>query len=709
MRQQALKLNLIAAALLAATSLFAQVKDYRDIKTPPMKPFTQASPKRIELANGMVIFLMEDHELPIIRGSATIRGGERDVPANLAGLAEIYGDAWRTGGTEKQTGDQLDDFLESRAAHLETGADDDSSSVSMNVMKGDFDTVFPLFIDLLQHPAFRQDKIDLAKTQTKTGISRRNDDASDIAEREADKLVYGANSSYEHQPEYATVDAITRESLLAFHDRFVHPNNIILGFSGDFDSAAMEKKLRAAFGSWKKGPQAPKSAPADIHPAPPGVYTVSKDDVTQSNVYLVHLGVRSDNPNYYAIKVFNEILGGGFSGRLMNEIRTARGLAYGVGGGIGSSMDHPGIFSISLGTKSASTVEAINATKNVITALQTTPVTAEELAAAKDILINRFIFTRDSRAKVLSQRVMLEFYGYPADWYDRYVPGVQKVTVADVQRVAKQYVHPNELSTLVVGNEKDYDKPLSTLGKVTPVDITIPEPGGTKQETAKPAAGDAAEGRALIEKVRAFVGGKEKVAAVKSTHGVLSLTVNTPQGEMAMEIESTTLYPDRERSTMHMPMGEMTMVMAPEGSFVITPMGTQDMPGAQKENIRRDLKLELLPVLMNMDQPDYKFAAIGSEKIGDINAKIIEITGAGSTLKWWIDPATGRLLRKQSRAQTPQGPADVVTDYAEWKPFGGLMLPSKFVTTRNGEKFGNGELKAMEINPAVDASMFVKK
>jgi len=702
--------SLITLTLLFATSLFAQVKDYREIKTPPLKAFTQPAPKRIVLGNGMMIFLMEDHELPLIRGTANIRGGGRDVAPELAGLSDIYGLAWRTGGTEKQTGDQLDDFLETRAARLETGADDDSSSISMNVLKGDFDTVFPIFVELLQHPAFRQDKIDLAKTQVRTEISRRNDDASDIADREASKLVYGANSSYDREAEYATVDAVTRDTLLAFHKKYVHPNNIILGFSGDFDSAAMEKKLRAAFGSWAKGPEASHVAPTDIHPAAPGVYFVNKDDVTQSNVYLVHLGVRSDNPDYYAIKVLNEILSGGFSGRLMNEIRTARGLAYGVGGGIGSSMDHPGEFSISLGTKSGSTVEAINATRGVVSELQTKPVTEEELAAAKDILINRFIFTRDTRAKVMNQRLMLEFYGYPADWYDRYVPGVQKVTAADVQRVAKQYIHPNEIATLVVGNEKDFDKPLTTLGKVTPIDITIPEPGA-KKDAAKPAptAGSAEEGRALIEKVRTFVGGKDKLASVKSLHGVMSLVVNGPQGEMAMDIDTTTVFPDRERATMHLPMGEMTMVMAPEASFVMTPMGTQDMPGAQKDNMRRDLKLDILPVVMNADQPDYKFAAIGSEKIGAVDAKIVEISAAGSTLKWWIDPATGRVLRKESRSQTPQGPADVVTDYLEWKSFGGLMLPSKFTTTRNGEKFGNGEMKSAEINPTVDPAIFVKK
>ncbi|MGA8810297.1 MAG: insulinase family protein, partial [Thermoanaerobaculia bacterium] len=165
-----------ATALLSLPAL-AQVSDYHDIKTPPLHQIQLPQPKRVQLANGMVIFLMEDHELPLIRGTARIRGGVRDVAADKTGLAGVLGGAWRTGGTTSKTGDELDDFLEARAARVETGVNDDSSTVGMSALKGDFDTVFPIFVDVLEHPAFHQDKVDLAKTQTTTAISRRNDDA----------------------------------------------------------------------------------------------------------------------------------------------------------------------------------------------------------------------------------------------------------------------------------------------------------------------------------------------------------------------------------------------------------------------------------------------------------------------------------------------------------------------------------------------------
>ncbi|MEA2413782.1 MAG: zinc protease, partial [Thermoanaerobaculia bacterium] len=150
-----LRMHAIAAATAFLTlplslSTFAQVSDYHDIKTPPLHQIQLPQPKRVQLANGMVVFLMEDHELPLIQGRARIRGGSRDVAAEKTGLAGILGGSWRTGGTQSKTGDELDDFLEARAARVETGVDNDSSNVSMSVLKGDFDTVFPIFVDVLE-------------------------------------------------------------------------------------------------------------------------------------------------------------------------------------------------------------------------------------------------------------------------------------------------------------------------------------------------------------------------------------------------------------------------------------------------------------------------------------------------------------------------------------------------------------------------------
>jgi len=321
---------------------FAQTAGWKQIPIPPLPAFHPQQPKRIDLSNGMVIFLQEDHELPLIDGTARIRGGSRDESASKVGLVDIFGEVWRTGGTKTQSGDQLDDFLEGRAAKVETGGGPDSTSISLSCLKGDFDDVFKVFVDLLQNPEFRDDKLDLAKKQAEDSISRRNDEIGGIAHRESVKLAYGHDNPYARTPEYATVAAITRQDLIGWRQTYVHPNNIILGISGDFDAAAMEAKLRAAFDAMPKGPALSKTD-IQYHPAPPGYYLISKEDVNQSSIHLVGLGTTRDNPDYYAISVFNEAFGGGFSSRLFNDIRTKRGLAYNVGGGVGSNFGHPGV------------------------------------------------------------------------------------------------------------------------------------------------------------------------------------------------------------------------------------------------------------------------------------------------------------------------------------------------------------------------------
>src|SRR5580658_6957693 len=529
---------LFAAATIATVPQAAgQATSWQQVPIPPLPAFKPQQPKRIELKNGMVIFLQEDHELPLIDGTARIRGGSVNEPAAKTGLMDIYGEVWRTGGTKSKTGDQLDDFLEVRAAKVETGSSSDSTTISFSCLKPDLDDVFKAFVDVLQHPEFRADKIDLAQKEEGDGISRRNDDVGEIAHRETVKLAYGADNPYARVPEYSTVAAITRQDLIDWHATYVHPNNIILGITGDFDSAAMEARLRAAFDAWPKGPALPKNE-IQYSPAKPGYYLVPKDDVNQSTIHMVALGTTRDNPDYYAISVFNEAFGGAFTSRLFNDIRTKRGLAYSVGGGIGSNFGHPGIIQFVAATKSQSTIETVQALNENIADLATRPITDSEIKQAKDAILNAFIFRLDSPDKVLSERMTYEFYGYPADWLDKFPAEIQKVNAADVNRVAAKYLHRDQLAVLVVGNTKEFDKPLSSLGSVKDIDIAIPPPPGMKEdESAKPTASNE-EGKALAAKVAAAMGGEANLAAIKSIKANITLTQKTPQGDFSMQLES---------------------------------------------------------------------------------------------------------------------------------------------------------------------------
>lgn len=481
--------SLVASVLLLILSVpsLGQTQDWQQIvkSMPKLSDFHAPEPKRVVLPNGMIVFLQEDHELPLIDGVARIRGGSRLEPASKVGLTDIYGEVWRTGGTKSQTGDQLDDFLEARAAKVETGAAIDSTTIGWSSLKGDFDDVFKVFLDLLQNPAFRADKLELAQRNAFDAISRRNDDINSIVGRQIPRLAYGPNNPYGRDAEYVTIAAITQQDLIKWHDTYVHPNNIILGVVGDFDSAAMEAKFRQAFANWPKGAPLPKED-FPPNPAKPGYYLIPKPDVNQSSVNMIGTGTKKDSPDFYAIQVFNEAFGGGFSSRLFRDLRTTKGLAYSVGGGIGTRFDHPGILHLGIGTKSQTTIEAIQGLYQEIDDLKTNPLSTEEIQRAKDSILNSFVFNFDTPEKVLRERMAYEFYGYPQDFLEKFKAGIEKVQAADVARVAAKYLHKDQLAVLVVGNTAEFDKPLSSLGPVNTVDITIPPPPGEKAAAGGP-------------------------------------------------------------------------------------------------------------------------------------------------------------------------------------------------------------------------------
>jgi len=676
--------------------------DLRGIKKPSLPEFHPQQPKRIQFDNGMVVFLQEDHELPLIEAGIIIRGGSKSEPEAKTGLVSIYGSSWRTGGTKAHTGDQLDDLLEARAAHLETSSGTVLSTfMSLSCLKGDFDFVLDLANDLLRNPEFRQEKIDLAKDSMRAQIARRNDNLGQIAGREATKIGYGAHSPYARVAEYATVAAVTRQDLLDWHARYVHPNNMIVSVAGDFDAAEMETKLRKMFADWPKGPTA--TAPDVAVPAPkPGVYFVAKDDVNQSEIRMISAGIRRDDPDYYALSLMNEILGGGFASRLISNLRTKAGLAYAVGGGVGSAYDHPGLATLVMGTKSATTAQAIDGLYNEMETMRDRGVTQEELDRGRDAILNSFVFEYDSKVKVMNGRANLEFQGYPADFLERFQKGVEKVTVADVNRVAKKYLDKSKFAVLVVGKSADFDKPLSSFGPVTAVDITIPQPGASA-----PVVASNPQGKALLAKVFDAAGGLDKLKSIKAVHTKGTQTIKA-QG-VTLDVDETTVGEDKIHLKLNTPAGEVLMVATDKGGFMsMAMMGTRDMPLSQREGMLKNLRRELWSIAQHADDPQFSFAAQGTEKIGDVETSILDISGGGDQLRWFVDARTGRVLRASYQANTPAGPATQVADYSDWKTVNGISLPYHLEVTNNGQPSGAVAMSSVEFNPTVDAKIFEK-
>ncbi len=429
---------------------------------------------RFKLANGMVVYLVEDHELPLINGTALIRTGDRLEPASKVGLAGLVGTVMRSGGTQTRTADAINEFLEQRAASVETAIDDDSGNAGFDTLTEDLSTVFDLFVETLRQPAFPTDKLNLAKTQERGGIARRNDEPDSIADREFYKLVYGDSSPYARFVEYATLAGIARDDLVQFHQQYFAPNNILLGIVGDFDSKAMRQLVEAKFGDWKLSETKPAVLPTVAQAKQGGIFLVNQPQLTQSNVQIGHLGGQVNSPDYPALSVMNEVLNG-FGGRLFNEVRSRQGLAYSVYAYWAPQYDYPGLFVAGGQTRSDATVPFIKSVRAEVEKIRTAPIAPPELAFAKDSVLNSFIFNFQQPSQTLSRLLRYEYFGYPDNFIFRYQKGVAATTIADVQRVAKTYLKPETSVTLVVGNQATITPPLSTLGQtVTAIDIAIP-------------------------------------------------------------------------------------------------------------------------------------------------------------------------------------------------------------------------------------------
>ncbi len=445
------------------------LKHPRNMNFPPLL-FNPPQADRHVLSNGMVVYLLEDRELPLIQVSALIRTGSMYDPPAQSGLAHLTATVLRTGGTEEQSPRQINETLEFLAAELEFSMDRDAGRGYLSVLQKDFPRGLSIFAGLLMKPAFDRAQIELAKQRKIEAIRRSNDHPEDIAYREFRKALFQGNPRGQ-VPTIASVEAITRADLLAFYKKFFHPNNIILGVSGDFRTDDMLKSLEEAFVGWNRSLVELPVVPLPVAREKSAIYYAPKD-LSQATILQGHLSPPLDHPDHIPFKVLNFILGGGgFNSRLMREIRSNRGLAYSVGSFYQPWVGY-GVFGAFCQTKSATVHKAITLINEITEALKKSPPTPEELDWAKNSLINQFIFSFSSSASVVGQQMQLEYDGLSPDSLKLYRGKVAAVTLTDLERVANKYLRADQSVLLVVGKEENFEEPLSSLGAVHRLELT---------------------------------------------------------------------------------------------------------------------------------------------------------------------------------------------------------------------------------------------
>jgi zinc protease len=673
---------------------------YKDLKYPPLPPLKVPDPTEITLSNGMKVLLLEDHELPLISGAALIRTGNLFDPPDKRGLAGLTGEVLRSGGTKTRTGDQLDQDLENVAASIESQIGETNGTLSFSCLKENTDQVLALFRDLLTVPEFRQDKVDLSKTQSRSEISRRNDDPGGIAEREFSDIVYGRNTPYGWSIEYADIDNIQRDDLIRFYHRYYFPANITIEIIGDFSTADMKAKLEQVLGSWQYTQPAVPAFPRVEEKAAPGVYLASKDDTTQTFFHVGELGGELRDKDYPALEVASEILGGGFSSRLFQSVRTKHGWAYNISANWAANYDHPGTFQISGSTQSAHTVDTLKAIGDELEKIRTTEVSDEELQTAKDTVLNGFVFNFDRPSKTINRLMIYQYYGYPKDFIFQYQKAIAAVTKADVLRVAQQHFQPKNLSYVAVGNPKDFGTPLASLGmKVEPIDLTIPEP---KPEAAQANPASLAKGKALLQRVQQGLGGADKLAAVKDLQFHANLEIFTPGASMKVKQTTSFIAPSTVRQDNELPFLKQSVYSDGTSGWLSGMQGVQNLTPPVLKQIQGEAFRQIASLALSDRDAD--------RTVSEVADGVLEISSKdGESVRVTVDQKTGvpeKLAYKQSPAE---GGSEVEETFSDWRDVDGLRLPFQWSILQGGKKFAGATVQDYKINSGLTAETLGQK
>jgi zinc protease len=693
----------VAVILAGPAAGSATTRPWEDLSYPPLSEVEVPEVSRYVLENELILLLLEDREFPLVDIRAYLRAGSVFDPTEKAGLSALTARAVRTGGSEARPGDDLDVYLESIGASIELSSETDRVTITASCLSEHAEEILEILSDLLRRPALPDEKLELAKVDERTSIAARNDEPFTIARREYLKVVYGVDSPYARHTEYATIDAITREDLVSFQQTYYRPDGVVLVMTGDFKAGSMRKKVEQLLGDWAN-PATPLPAPPPVPEIQPrAIYYAPKTDVTQSTILVGHLGFRRDDPDYPAMRLLNEILGGGMSSRIMNEVRTKRGLAYAAMTIPGYAYPRPGALGALAGTKSESTLVTVRILENELLKVTEEPVTPEELDFARSALLNSFVFNFDSRAKIARRIGLYEFYGYPLDFLQTYQQQLRGISSEDILAAAKRKIHPEMLSVLVIGNQDDFAEPLSELGQVVELDISIPEPP-TKLEVPEVTEESRAAALELLASAAELEGGRDKLLSVKTVKTETEVEATVQGMPLTITSTETRLLPDRSHTIQVLPFGEIALVVDGESGWMKGPMGVQDLPPDQLANARLERFRDRFRLLTSYEDLQVQTLESVEENGVALRRVFVDTPEVKDFILFFGED--GRLVGMDYQGRGPEGPAAVSLRHESFTEVDGIGFPARTTVTHDGEPFVTGTVKSIAVNPEVDPAIF---
>ena len=671
--------------------------------------FKPPVPEKRVLSNGITLYLLEDHELPLFNINGLIKTGNIYDPADKVGLASICAGVMRTGGTVAREPDMLNEELEFMAASVEVGMSREYSTVNLSTLAEDIEKGLEIFADVLRNPAFREEKLELRKQQAVEGIRRRNDNPIQLAWRNFSALLYGTDHPFGWYSEIEGIESITVDDLKAFHAKYYHPDNMMLAITGDFDTETLIPQLEEVFEGWESTEIVFPDVPTVEATSEPSVNYIFKD-LPQSVMLIGHFGIKRtpDFPDYFALRVMNDILGeGGFTSRLMREVREKHGLAYMVGSIMQTSYyTNPGEWFAYSQTRTDKTAEAISLIIDVVKGLRDTPVPQAELQRTKDSLINSFVFGFESSSQIAFQQMMLAYRGFAPDFLETFTDNIAKVTAEDVQAVAQKYLHPDALTIVAVGNKESFDRPLDEFGEVNEIEIEQPAPPPA-EPMPEASEADMAKAKEILAAAVEAHGGLEKLKSVKNIVMEARASANTPAGPMQVEGKSYYVYPDKFRQDMKMPQGEMAYVFDGTAGFAMTPMGVQPIPPQMANSFKDAVFRENVWLLANLSQNNIPIQYAGTEEVQGKQAHVLAVQQpSGEMLKVFISDETYYIVKISYREMNQGMAVNRETFMDDYRDVDGIKVPYHIVQNVDGQPFSESSVTGITLNAEIDASLF---
>ncbi|MGH9313751.1 MAG: M16 family metallopeptidase, partial [Vicinamibacterales bacterium] len=526
----------------------------------------------------MTLFIIEDHRQPLVSYTLMLDAGGIAHPPAKAGLASMTAELL-TQGTATRSAQDIAKAIDGVGGTLSAGADDDTVQVTAAVAKSAAELAIELVADVALHPAFKQEEIDRLRRQRLSGLQIQYSDPEYIAPFVAARLTLGDHPyAYPVEGTPDSLRALTRDDIVEFHKRRYSPSGAFLAISGDITPEAAIAQVEKRFGSWSA--PAP-SRPATPAPPPPSraVVIVDKPDAVQTQIVVSTVGIKYNDPSYFPLLVANQIFGGAFTSRLNMALRAREGLTYGARSAFDAERE-AGMFRVSTFTRTEETGKAVTMVLDLLREFRKNPATEAELKEAKAYLIGSFAVGTETPGQVAGRVLTAARHSLPADYWDKYRDNVQAVTAERIAEAVGRYVDADRMKVVAVGNAKGFAASLAPLGEARTIpfsDLDLMRPDLKRAAEPGTAASPQSAARAmeLIKGVAAAMGGAPKLAGIKDTVMKAKVTVETPQGQMQGDLTNEIVYPDKIKTTVSLPMGQI--VQASDGKEAWIQMGAEPM------------------------------------------------------------------------------------------------------------------------------------